>query len=133
MRFRIALVAGGALVFCLMAVAGDPRTRGQLAATALVCAIGVAAIARGAAPRTYTIDASRSSATIAVGKSGALSFAAGHTHEVVAPTIAGTMTVDADDPARSSVHVTIDAAALKVTGKGESASDVPKVQQTMAG
>jgi polyisoprenoid-binding protein YceI len=108
-------------------------TRRQLAAATLVCAIGIAAIARGAAPRKYTIDASRSSATIAVGKSGALSFAAGHTHEVVAPEIAGTMTFDADDPARSTVHVTIDASALKVTGKGESARDVPKVQQTMAG
>jgi polyisoprenoid-binding protein YceI len=38
-----------------------------------------------------------------------------------------------DDPARSTVHVTIDSSKLKVTGKGESASDVPKVQQTMAG
>jgi polyisoprenoid-binding protein YceI len=108
-------------------------TRRQLATAALVCAIGIAAIARGAAPRKYTIDASRSSATIAVGKSGALSFAAGHTHEVLAPEIAGTMTVDPDDPAHSTVRVTIDASALKVTGKGESAGDVPKVQQTMAG
>jgi polyisoprenoid-binding protein YceI len=97
-----------------------------------VCGIGVAAMAWGAA-RTYTIDPARSTATIAVGKSGALSFAAGHTHEVVAPAIAGTMTVDVDDPARSTVQVTIDAAKLTVTGKGESASDVPKVQQTMAG
>jgi polyisoprenoid-binding protein YceI len=98
----------------------------------LICGIGVTATAWGAA-RTYTIDPERSSATIAVGKSGALSFAAGHTHEVVAPAVAGTMTVDVDDPARSTVHVTIDASKLKVTGKGESASDVPKVQQTMAG
>jgi polyisoprenoid-binding protein YceI len=29
--------------------------------------------------------------------------------------------------------VTIDASALKVTGKGESAGDVPKVQETMLG
>ena len=98
-----------------------------------VCGIGVAAMAWGAAVRTYTIDPDRSTATIAVGKSGALSFAAGHTHEVVAPAIAGTMTVDVEDPARSTVHVTIDASKLTVTGKGESASDVPKVQQTMAG
>jgi polyisoprenoid-binding protein YceI len=98
----------------------------------LVCGIGIAATAWGAA-RTYTVDPERSTATIAVGKSGALSFAAGHTHEVVAPAIAGTMTVDVDDPARSTVHVTIDASKLTVTGKGESPSDVPKVQQTMAG
>ena len=70
---------------------------------------------------------------IEVGKSGVFSFAAGHTHEVMAPAIAGTITVDTDDPARSNVRVTIDASALKVTGKGESSSDVPKVQETMLG
>ena len=95
--------------------------------------VAIVAIVRGAASRSYTIDASQSSATIEVGKSGAFSFAAGHTHEVIAPTIAGTITVDTDDPARSNVRVTIDASALKVTGKGESANDVPKVQETMSG
>src|SRR6185503_17488672 len=59
-----------------------------------------------ASPRTFVVDPARSRATIDVGKSGAFSFA-GHTHEI--------------------------AAALRVTGKGESADDVPKVQQTMLG
>jgi polyisoprenoid-binding protein YceI len=107
--------------------------RWRAALTVLVCGLTVAALVRGAGTRSYTIDSGRSSATIEVGKSGAFSFVAGHSHEVVAPAIAGTITVDADDPARSEVHVTIDASTLKVSGKGESASDVPKVQETMAG
>jgi polyisoprenoid-binding protein YceI len=93
--------------------------------------MAIAALVQGAPPRSYSIDASRSTATIEVGKSGMFSFAAGHTHEVVASGISGTITVDVDDPARSSAHVTIDASTLKVTGKGESADDVPKVQATM--
>ena len=108
--------------------------RSRRAALACVASgFAIVATVRGAAPRSYTIDSSRSSATIEVGKSGVFSFAAGHTHEVMAPAIAGTITVDTDDPARSNVRVTIDASALKVTGKGESSSDVPKVQETMLG
>jgi len=96
--------------------------------------LGVAiAIGRGAGAQTYTIDQARSRATVAVGKSGIFSFAAGHTHEVIAPSITGRMTVDPADPGRSTVRVTIDASALKVTGTGESPADVPKVQQTMSG
>jgi polyisoprenoid-binding protein YceI len=103
----------------------------RAALTWVVSGFAIAATVRGAAPRSYTIDSSRSSATIEVGKSGVFSFAAGHTHEVMAPAISGTVTVDTDDPARSNVRVTIDASALRVTGKGESAGDVPKVQETM--
>jgi polyisoprenoid-binding protein YceI len=62
-----------------------------------------------------------------------LSFVAGHTHEVVAPALAGTLTVDIDDPARSTVSVTIDATTLRVTGTGEPPEDVPKVQETTSG
>ena len=99
----------------------------------VVSGVAIAAIVSGAAARSYTIDSSRSSATMEVGKSGVLSFAAGHTHEVIAPSITGTISVDINDPAHSDVRVTIDASALKVTGKGESADDVPKVQETMSG
>jgi polyisoprenoid-binding protein YceI len=109
------------------------RRRIVLATLLITAAAAVAAVVHGAAARPYTIDASRSSATIEVGKSGVFSFAAGHTHEVLAPVTNGTIAVDVDDPAHSSVRVTIAASALKVTGKGESASDVPKVQETMAG
>lgn len=99
----------------------------------LLCgAAGSTAIIRGAAARSFTVDQAQSHATIDVGKSGVLSFAAGHTHEVLAPVIAGAITVDPANPSRSTVRVQIDASALKVTGKGESAGDVPKVQQAMA-
>jgi polyisoprenoid-binding protein YceI len=101
--------------------------------TVVLCGVAAAAIARGAPARSYTIDSSRSRATIEVGKSGALSFAAGHRHEVVASGIAGTITADVEDPARSTGHVTIDASALRVSGKDEPAGDVPKVQATMSG
>src|ERR1700722_10320978 len=100
------------------------------ALTCVACGFAIVATVRGAASRSYTIDSSQSSATIEVGKTGAFSFAAGHTHEVIAPAIAGTIT---DDTARSNVRLTIDASLLKVTGKGESADDVPKVQATMLG
>ena len=98
----------------------------------LICGIAIAAVALNATPQTYAIDPARSRATIAVGKAGIFSFAAGHTHEVIAPSITGHMTVDPADPSRSMVRVTIDASALKVTGKGEPPDDVPRVQQTMA-
>jgi len=103
------------------------------AVTVVLCGVAAAAIVRGAAAHTYTIDPSRSRATIEVGKSGALSFAAGHRHEVVASGIAGAIIVDPADPARSTGRVTIAASALKVSGKGEPADDVPKVQAAMAG
>ena len=107
-------------------------THHRTALTIVFCGVA-AAILRAAPEHTYTIDASRSRATIEVGKSGALSFAAGHTHEVVASGIAGAITVDTADPARSTGLVTIEASALQVSGKGESADDVPKVQATMVG
>lgn len=108
--------------------------RAVLAIVAIVaCGLSAVTIVHTAGARTYTIDSRRSSATIQVGKTGALSFAAGHAHEVTAPSMTGTITVDLNDPAHSSVRVTINAAALRVTGKGESADDVPKVQETMVG
>lgn len=106
---------------------------GRAVLTCVVSGVAIAAIVNGAAARSYTIDSNRSSATIEIGKSGVLSFAAGHTHEVIAPSITGTIAVDITDPTQSNIRVTIDASALKVTGKGESAADVPKVQETMSG
>jgi len=98
----------------------------------LICGVAIAAIARNGEGRTYAIDSSRSRATVAVGKSGFLSFAAGHTHEVVAPSVSGRLTVDPADLEHSAVHVTIDASALEVAAKGEPPDDVPKIQHTMA-
>ena len=81
-------------------------------------------------PRTLNIDAGESHVTIEVGKSGAFSFA-GHNHEVLAPAVTGTVTFDPADWPRSAVSLQFDASALKVTGKGDPPSDVPKVQQVM--
>jgi polyisoprenoid-binding protein YceI len=110
----------------------DSIVRRAFLSLLLIGGVAAAAFGHRAGPRTYAIDAGRSRATIAVGKSGLFSFAAGHPHEVVAPSISGQLTVDPADVAHATVHMTIDASALKVTGKGESPEDVPKVQATMA-
>lgn len=91
------------------------------------------AVVHPAGTRPFTIDPARSHVTIDVGKGGLFSFAAGHTHEVRGPVQSGAVDLDADDPARSQVRLVIDAAALKVSGKGEPPDDVPKVQEAMAG
>ncbi len=101
---------------------------------ALAGALAFAAAAGllAAGPRTYTVDTQRSRALIDVGKSGAFSFA-GHTHEVEAPLSSGVVHLDADTLSRSDVRLEFNAAAMRVTGKGESADDVPKVTETMLG
>jgi polyisoprenoid-binding protein YceI len=99
-----------------------------LATAALTVALGQPAGA--AAPRTFAVDPEQSRALIDVGKSGAFSFA-GHTHEVEAPLTGGVIHLDADDPSHDDVRLEFNAAAMRVTGKGESASDVPKVTATM--
>ncbi|MBI3015290.1 MAG: YceI family protein [Candidatus Tectomicrobia bacterium] len=81
-------------------------------------------------PQVFAIAPEGSHVVINVGKTGLLSFA-GHTHEVIAPAVRGEVSFDPDEPARSTVRVEFDAAALKVTGRGEPAEDVPEVQQTM--
>ena len=86
---------------------------------------------RAAGPRTFTVDPARSQALIEVGKGGLFSFAAGHVHEVEAPIASGVVHFDPADPSRADVRLEFDAAALRVTGKGEPAGDVPKVQQIM--
>ena len=90
------------------------------------------AAAAGAAEQGYTVVAEQSTVRIHVGKSGVFGFA-GHEHKVVAPSVRGTVVADPDDLSRSSVTLSFDAAALKVTGEGEPAKDVPKVQETMTG
>jgi polyisoprenoid-binding protein YceI len=83
-------------------------------------------------PTVLTIDAAASHVTILVGKAGVLSFA-GHAHEVVAPAVRGRVTFDPTDWPHASVSLEFDAARLRVTGKGEAASDVPAVEHTMLG
>src|SRR4029077_7559432 len=80
--------------------------------------------------RTFTVDTARSKAVIDVGKAGAFSFA-GHTHEVEAPLTSGVVHVDPDNVSKSDLRLEFNAAAMKVTGKGEPPDDVPKVTQAM--
>ncbi|HEY7375647.1 MAG TPA: YceI family protein [Polyangia bacterium] len=94
--------------------------------------LGLADRAGYAEPSRFEVDAQASRVVIHVGKSGVFGFA-GHEHEVVAPAVRGSVTADAAQLARSSVEVTFDAAALRVTGAGEPAKDVPDVQKTMLG
>jgi polyisoprenoid-binding protein YceI len=101
---------------------------------ALACALALtgALTLVAAGPRTFTVEPERSRALIEVGKSGAFSFA-GHTHEVEAPLTSGVVHFDPDTLSRSDVRLEFNATAMRVTGKGESADDVPKVTQTMLG
>lgn len=85
------------------------------------------------ATTVYQIDPARSRVTIHVGKSGVLSFAAGHTHEVSGPIQSGSVDVDPDTPSQSHVRLTIVASDLTVSPAGEPAGDAPKVQETMQG
>jgi polyisoprenoid-binding protein YceI len=86
---------------------------------------------QSATRRVFDVDRKQSRAVIDVGKAGAFSFFAGHTHEVIAPAVGGIIHLDSQDPSHSDVRLEIDARALNVTGKGEPPEDVPKVQQAM--
>src|SRR5207249_11548967 len=76
-----------------------------------------------AAAQTFAIDPSTSTATIAVGKAGLFSFAAGHVHEVRGPIGSGTVALDANDAPR--IDLVIPARGLQVMAKGEPPADVP--------
>jgi polyisoprenoid-binding protein YceI len=97
-----------------------------------VLALSLSATTAAAAPRRYTVDAAASQVVIHVGKAGLFRFA-GHGHEVVAPIHQGSAVVDPDHLESASVELAFPAAALRVTGRGEPAGDVPKVQQAMVG
>lgn len=94
-------------------------------------ALAAAPLAR-ASPRHYALDPAQSRVEIQVGKTGLFGFA-GHEHQVIAGTFHGSATFDPDRIEASAVDVTIDAAALRVTGQGEPAGDVPQVQAAMVG
>jgi len=105
------------------------RTSIAIAALCGICVAGASGAAAQAV-RALKIDPAASRLTIAVGKSGAFSFMAGHTHEVTGP-IHGTLDVDDADLSRSRLEVEIAASALKVTEKGEPPGDAEKVQKVM--
>jgi polyisoprenoid-binding protein YceI len=104
------------------------RMHGSLAI--VVVAVAGTLVLGAAAPRTFAVQPEQSRALIDVGKAGAFSFA-GHTHEVEAPVTSGVVHLDTDNPSHNDVRLEFSAAAMRVTGKGESADDVPKVTQTM--
>jgi polyisoprenoid-binding protein YceI len=83
-----------------------------------------------AAPRTFSIDEAKSSASAHVGKTGFASFA-GHEHVVLARKMQGEVVLDAENLAQSSVDLIIDTRALKVREEGEPDGDAPKVEQAM--
>jgi len=96
------------------------RARSGLWVLAATLAAGLGVHAAG--PRTFAVEPEQSRALIDVGKAGAFSFA-GHTHEVEAPVTSGAVRLDMEDPSHNSVRLEFNAAAMRVTGKGESADD----------
>jgi polyisoprenoid-binding protein YceI len=87
--------------------------------------------AEHAASGVYRVNQTGSHATIHVGKAGAFSFVAGHTHEVSGPVQGGAIDLDLETPSRSHVQLTIATADLKVVAASEPEGDAPKVQETM--
>jgi polyisoprenoid-binding protein YceI len=92
-----------------------------LAAMTLTCVLGVSA-------QQHKIDTQKSTITIHVGKTGIFS-AVGHDHEVRAPIQSGI----ADTSSHAAVEILVDARALCVIDKHESAKDRTEVQKTMLG
>ena len=81
--------------------------------------------------RSYRIDPARSQFLVQVEKAGAFGFVAGHAHEVETRAITGAVEAAGADLSQSTVALQVDAASLRVTGRGEPPADVPQVQQTM--
>jgi polyisoprenoid-binding protein YceI len=108
-----------------------PMVTRLVIAAAFVFVAAPGPIRARAAIEVYQIDAAKSRVAIAVGKAGAFSFIAGHTHEVTGPIESGRIDLDPDDPSRSQIRIVIGASALKVTGAKEPPDDRPKVQEAM--
>ena len=99
----------------------------------MLLALGAAGIRVRAAADAYRIDKTKSTVTIEIGKSGALSFVAGHTHEVTGPIASGAVDVDRRAPSHAHIKLVIPAAGLKLSRRSESAEDAQKIQETMDG
>jgi polyisoprenoid-binding protein YceI len=93
----------------------------------VVAAISLAWVS-GASAQQRNIDAQKSTLTIHVGKTGALS-AMGHEHEIHAPIHRGT----ADVGAHPAVELHVNARELKVIDKDASDEERAEVQKTMLG
>src|ERR1700734_1182143 len=92
-----------------------------LAAASWACGPGLSA-------QQHNIDTQKSTLTIHVGKTGAIS-GLGHEHEVRAPIHSGT----AETGSHPAVEIHVDVRALRVIDKGESEKDRAEVQKTMLG
>lgn len=113
--------------------AGVAQMRRSLLFAAAIAIAWSQPIGLVAGVQSYRVDPAKSSATIHVGKAGAFSFVAGHTHEVTGPIESGSVDVDAESPSQSHVKLVIAASALKVSAEGEPHGDAPKVQEAMDG
>jgi len=80
--------------------------------------------------REFRVDAAASQVTVLVGRAGAFRFA-GHDHEVAVPKVDGIIVLDSADATQSTITLKFDVTAMKVTGRGEPAADVPEVQRVM--
>jgi len=103
----------------------------QIASIAALALVAASATPTRAAAQTYRVDPDKSRATIHVGKAGAFSFIAGHTHEVIGPIQNGSVDVDLDAPSNARVRLDIASSELKVSPAGEPQGDAPKVQDVM--
>ena len=92
----------------------------------------VASTPAQAAARAYVLDPAASRLEIQVGKAGLFGFA-GHEHRVAVGAFHGVATIDPAHIADAHVDLTFDSGALRVTGAGEPAGDVPQVQAAMVG
>jgi len=106
-------------------------TRRRALLLPLALASATATLLARPAVESYQIDPQKSVVTIEVGKSGAFSFIAGHTHEVTGPIASGAIDFDRANPSRSHVRIVIATASLKVSARNEPPDDVPKVQEAM--
>jgi polyisoprenoid-binding protein YceI len=91
------------------------------ATASLICALGVSA-------QQHNIDTQKSTLTIHVGKTGALS-GLGHEHEVRAPIHNGTV----ETGSHPAVEIHVNARELRVIDKDSSEKDRAEVQKTMLG
>lgn len=102
------------------------------AASAAALVGALTALPAQAAPKTYAIVPDQSKVIVHVGRSGLFGFA-GHEHEVIGPVAQGEVVADEADLAHATITLEFDLTQLKVSGKGEPAEDVPKVQEKMLG
>jgi polyisoprenoid-binding protein YceI len=93
---------------------------------------GGARAADEAARRSYAVDSSSSRVLVHLGRAGLMKLL-GHEHQIEAKPVSGRVEVVAGDPARSSVVLRFDSAALAVVPGSEPAQDIPKVEERMRG